>query len=134
MSNNGLPEELTQFIYESIDSVEILDVLLLLKSRPEKCMSAQMISDELRTNRESVNMRLSTLKNLDLVQENPDDPMLYCYHPGTARLESLMEVLAESYKVRRQRVLAAIFSPTKRMRDFADAFVVRPRKKDDSDG
>jgi hypothetical protein len=134
MSNQDLPEELARFIYEYIDSAEIVDVLLILKSRHDNFLSAKMISDELRANPESVSKRLFSLKVLDLIQEDPNNSELYCYCPGTPRLSALMDVLSESYKVRRQRVLAAIFSPAKKMRDFADAFVVRNRKKEDADG
>lgn len=131
----GISDELKQLIYDHIDSVEQLDIMLLLRSQAERDWSVREIADHLRTNPASVERRLKALRALDILEETPSEPQRFRYRTKTEKAASLMEELAAANKVRRHRVLELIFSPTKRARNFADAFLVRnPAKKDDKDG
>jgi hypothetical protein len=44
-----------------------------------------------------------------------------------------LDELAENYKLKRQKIFELIFSPLKRGRQFANAFVVNPVKKGEGD-
>ncbi len=134
MSKNEFSSELTQFIFKYVDSVELLEVLLHLRGQKGSSLTAQKISDDLRTNPASVAVRLTSLKGLGFVNELDGEPTKYIYNPSSPKLDDLANQLAEAYKVRRYSVLDLIFSPTKRIQNFVDAFVLRPDKKDDSNG
>lgn len=134
MASDGLSDELVQFIFENIDSVEILEVLLLLRAKSGQYMNAEMINAELRANVESIKTRLAHLIALGLIKNDSENSLHFRYAPATPELSALVDSLAEGYKIRRQKIFSIIFSPAKRMRDFAEAFVVRDRKKDNSDG
>lgn len=134
MTSDGISDELRQLIYDHIDSVEQLDILLLLRAQAERDWSARDIADYLRTSPFSVEQRLRSLRALDIMEEKPTDPRRYSYCVKNQKLDALIGDLAEANRVRRHRVLELIFSPMKRARSFADAFLVRSPGKEDKDG
>ncbi len=134
MSSDGISEEVRQFIFEHLDSVELLDALLLIRSEPEKTWTAASVASHLRANPASIANRLLTLKKLDLVEELTESEGGYRWRPTPSTLELVMKELALANKVRRHRVLELIFSPMKRARKFADAFSVRGISKRNDDG
>lgn len=136
MTKTEISEKIRQFIFEQIDSVELLEVLLFVRSHKDKDWSAELLAHEMRSSANSVSRRLENLKRLGLIQENKTDPNLYRYHLRNSELEEVLEELNDTYKVKKQKILELIFSPLKKGRHFANAFVVNPPKKDgeDSDG
>ena len=132
--SEGIPEDVQQFIFEHIDAIEQLDVLLLLRSTPTREWSAREVSDELRANPASITDRLASLAGLNLLVESGSTPPLYRFAPKEAAVAAVIDKLAEVYRVRRHKVFELIFSPIKRARSFARAFlVVRGPKKDEDD-
>lgn len=136
MTKTEISEKIRQFIFEQIDSVELLEVLLFVRSQKDKDWNAELLAHEMRSSANSVSRRLENLKRLGLVQEDGADPNLYRYHLRDPELEVVLEELNDTYKVKKQKILELIFSPLKKGRHFANAFVVNPPKKDgeDSDG
>lgn len=115
--------------------MEQLEVLLLVRSKPSNEWSVDDVTKSLKTNLSSVANRLVRLKDLDLLEQTSADPALYRYKPKTTEIAAVVDLLSEAYAVRRHRVLELIFSPMKRARSFADAFIVRgPPKSEDGDG
>lgn len=133
MIGKDLAEDVKQFLFAHIESVEQLEVLLLLRQHSEKWWTAKSISDELRNNVSSVANRLKGIKHLGLAEE--DENGKFHYKPSRPEDAILMDRLAEAYKIKKHRVLEIIFSPMKRARNFADAFLItNNHKKEDDNG
>jgi predicted ArsR family transcriptional regulator len=125
-----LPEPVVRLIADHIDSVELIDVLLLLKRSPDRAWNAEEISQRLYTSPSSAANRLEALhaSGLASVQET-DGPPLYRYAPSGPDLGLAVEGLEEAYGKLRTRVINLIFSkPTQKIRTFADAFRIRGDK------
>jgi hypothetical protein len=127
-----IPEEVKQFIAERIDSVELLEVLLFLRAKPEREWSADEISKELRSSTVSISRRLADLHTRELLFLNEELPPRYRYSPRTNKLVVTVDRLAEAYASSRARVIDLIFSkPTDKLRHFSDAFKLRKEERDD---
>jgi predicted transcriptional regulator len=121
MTSARLDQNIEKFIYACINSVEQLEILLLLRSRSE--LDADTITQELRTTSTSVEKRLSDLmrKNLVVMREN-DGKKTYVYEPA-AQYVNVMEQLATVYTTYRVSVINLIFSkPPDALTGFSDAF------------
>lgn len=132
MTNNPIPEEIRKFIIERIDSVELLEVLLLLRAKPDREWSAQDVSDELRSSPVSIAKRLADLHTHELLFLKEGPPPRYRYNPRTHNLIVTVNQLARAYEISRARVIDLIFSkPTDKLRHFSDAFKLRKEEQDD---
>lgn len=133
MASSGLPADIERFIVQHIDSVEQLEVLLMLADHPGRTWSAAQIAEEMRGNASSVAMRLEVLHALGLV-ERAGDPheARYRYAPRTEEQRRAVRGLASAYQERRVSVINVIFStPSDSVRAFADAFRLTRPKEDD---
>lgn len=122
------PSSVSAFIFEYIDSVEQLEVLLLLSGALNRTWTAEELSRELRSNPNSIAQRLQPLCHSGLVVCIDQE---YRYAPKDAALDVVVRELALANKTHRHRVLELIFSPLKKARMFADAF--RLGRKEDGD-
>ncbi|MBI3803141.1 MAG: hypothetical protein HY282_05195 [Nitrospirae bacterium] len=130
--DESISDNVKRFIGGYIDSVELLEILLLLRGSPGREWDPVSVSRELRSNPNSVTMRLNHLctRGLLLMKESPSP--LYFYKPKTEELDLVVKELAEAYRMRPTRVIEFIFSKQADMlRDFSDAFKFR---KDDKNG
>ncbi|MES2767827.1 MAG: hypothetical protein V4596_01665 [Bdellovibrionota bacterium] len=132
MIRRDISEKVRSFIFEHVDSVEQLEVLLFLRKNSDRPCSAEEITRELRSNLTSVNGRLHVLKLKNLITEENSD---FRYN-NAKEIEEVLTEVAEEYRVRRTLILELIFSPLKKMRNFADSFVFNSsdKKKGDHDG
>ena len=129
MTEGDIPEKVRHFIFEQIDSAEQLEVLLFLRQNQDKVWTSQEVSNELRSTPISVGSRLESLERLFLLEKSDKG---YKYHPQSDELRATVDQLNEIYKVRRQKIFELIFSPMKKAKHFADAFMVhKPTKKGD---
>jgi hypothetical protein len=129
VSSNKVSQSVKQFIFEAIDSIEQLEVLLLLHYHKDRTWSAGEVSQELRGNMDSASKRLKDLQRLGLLS-SPDE-LRYTYHPKSSELDALVVELSETYKQRRYAVIELIFShPVDAIQSFSDAFKI---KKDGND-
>ncbi len=127
MSESDIPENIRHFIFEHINSVEQIEVLLFLRQNAEKTCTSEAISVELRSSRASVLQRLESLMAIGLVQKNGEE---FQYNPRTNELRNTVNQLSEIYRLKRQKVFEIIFSPMKKAKNFADAFMIgKPPKK-----
>lgn len=136
MKPADISNDVRQFIFDYIDSVEQLEVLFLLKATPEKWWTAADISNQLRSTPTSIDSRISRTKLMQFLEPHPNTPQCYRYHQ-TIQSDEIIEKVLQEYKVRRQAVLELIFSPVKRSRSFADAFIINQpneKKKEDENG
>jgi hypothetical protein len=122
MVEDSIPQKVKQFIIERVDSVELLDVLFLLRSSEDRLWSAQTGSDELRANPTSIARRLDYLEKLGLAATDGQGSGMYHYAPQSEEVRELIDQLAETYRIRRTSVLGLIFSPRRKAIDLASAF------------
>jgi predicted transcriptional regulator len=121
MTSARLDQNIEKFIFACINSVEQLEILLLIRSRKE--IDAETITQELRTTTTSVEKRLSDLmrKNLVVMREN-DGKRTYAYDPPQNVLETI-DQLSALYASHRVSVINLIFSkPSDALTGFSDAF------------
>lgn len=128
MAGDGISENVKRFIAAYIDSVELLEVLLLLRSHARE-WSTESVSQEIRSSPISVTKRLTDLCERGLLSVKESRPPLYFYKPRTGELDRAVRELADAYRERPTRIIELIFSrQTDTLRKFSDAFKFR---KDD---
>lgn len=115
-----------------IDSIEKLEVLLLLRSRAEREWTASEVALELRITEASSAARLADLSSSQLLVSDGGSPPSYRYSPVHSEDVRSISELATTYAERRVSVITFIFSkPQERVRGFADAFLLRKRRGDE---
>jgi hypothetical protein len=130
VSKNEIPEEVRKLIAEHIVSVEQLEVLLLLRSRPQEDWGPERVSEAIRTSSRSAEKRLANLAARDFITRTSDEPS-YRYST-TGKRDQAVALLAETYAEKRYTVIELIFSkPIENLRVYSDAFLFR---KEPSDG
>lgn len=120
MSGNGLPQNVYTFLLEHIDSLEQLEVMLLLREQRRPWNAAE-VARELRIQKESAQNRLSNLANRGIVNEAGGDRFQFA--PRTPELEKDIGDLAAAYREWRVTIVNLIATKhLERIKSFADAF------------
>lgn len=127
-----IPEAVKQFIFEYIDSVEQMEVLLLLRRNSSRTFTAKGVSDEMRRSPDSCELRLRSLEDAGFL--TVDGNQEYHYVPASPEVDAVIGSLEDAYRIRPHKVLELIFSPMKKARGFADAFMMKRKKSEDPDG
>lgn len=126
---NGLPDDVHLFLYQNIESVEQLEVLLLLWRAPERGWTSDEVATAVYSHPSSVVRRLAMLLGQGLLRER--EPGCYQYAPRTAELHDTVSRLDHMYRERRVAVITLIASkPIENVRAFSDAFRIRRKKED----
>lgn len=128
MPEHDISANLKQFIFEYVDSVELIEVLLFIRSNSDTWFSAAQISAELRSNPTSITNRLSRLANIGLIEQDKD---LIHFKPESDELKNLVTELSNEYLLRRHSIFELIFSSSKTARQFANAFIVNKKPGED---
>jgi DNA-binding IclR family transcriptional regulator len=127
---NRLPEDVQHFVHQNIDSVEQLEVLLLLWRSPERGWTSEDVATAVYSHPSSVVRRLALLLDQGLLREPA--PGCFQYAPRTAQLHQTVTHLDHMYRERRVAVITLIASkPIENVRAFSDAFRIRRKKEDD---
>ena len=120
----AFPSDVESFIAYCIDSVEQIEILLLLMRSTGKPWTIEQISEQLRSSPRSVGLRLSSLVAHHLVAR---EGMSFQY-AASAEDDALVKRLAVVYEERRTAVIHRIFGEQyDPMRSFADAFRLREK-------
>jgi hypothetical protein len=123
VSDEGISPELKRFIRQYIQSVEQLEILLLLRSQSSRPWTAKKVFDVIRSSERSAAMRLADFARDGFLLADPEDPDAYRYQPKTVELDRLVEATAAVYQSRRVLVIETIFTPdADPAQSFADAF------------
>jgi hypothetical protein len=133
LRSNDLPEDVRRFIADHIESVEQLEILLLLHQHGGRVWTAESVARELRIAPISAGERLDDLARASILSRTQGNPAEYRYAPASPKLDEAVAGLATAYSERRVTVINLIFSkPVDKIRTFADAF--RLRRDDDDNG
>jgi hypothetical protein len=119
----SLPPEVASFLAQHIDSVEQLEILLLLRMDRSRTWTPSELATEMRTTEGSAATRLTKLLAHGLVSRTGD---AYRFAPADAAVEASVAAVATTYVSRRYVVIQAIFEPrASTLQAFADAFKIR---------
>jgi biotin operon repressor len=119
-----IPADVRQFLAEHIDSVGVLDVLLLLRAAPEKPWSAVEVGRALVTGETAAATHLERLRAHRLAV---DVDGAYRYAPPLDQ-EATVDALAECFTRRRHTVIGLIYGGGERSATtLANAFRLRRR-------
>lgn len=134
MSDAGLPPRVQRFITTYIDSLEKMEVLLLLRAHPGREWTASSVSLELRITEPSAAARLMDLTAHRLLVSDGAAVPVYRFSPASSEDAQAVTELAAVYGARRVTVISFIFSrPLDKVRGFAEAFVLK-KDKDGGNG
>jgi hypothetical protein len=126
----GLPDDVYRFLYQYIDSVEQLEVLLLTRQSPGRSWTAGDMARELYSHPSSIAGRFERLLGRGLLRESA--PGCFQYAPRSAELDQAVGRAAEMYRERRVAVISLIASkPIENVRAFSDAFRIRKKKEEE---
>lgn len=128
VARKGFSATFRTFVRRYIDSVEQVEVLLILRANQARSWSVDEISAILRSSPHSIGARLSGLTALGLAGGNPNEGYRYA---ATGANDAAIEELEREYGERRFSVIEMIFTKPDPARSFADAF--RIRAEDDAD-
>ena len=119
-----LPSTVRQFLARYIQSVEQLEVLLLLQDQPNRSWSPGDVYSVIRSSEASIASRLKAFAKDGFLAEENDGR--YRFAPQNTDLRAAVEQTAAAYKTWRIRVVEAIFTPpSDPVQSFADAFKLR---------
>lgn len=107
--DNPIPAEVLAFIDSAIESVDQLEILLLLRRHPSRTWTAQSVSDEMRGAPLAARMRLKQLEIAGLVETTAGDPPTYRYRPADGQVDLLVGRLDEAFRAYRPRVIERVF-------------------------
>jgi predicted transcriptional regulator len=133
--SSSLAPDIERFVREYIDSVEQLEILVLLRLHRDRAFTASELATEMRTSEGSASTRLRSLVGSGLVHQlaSPSGATSFQYSPKDPALDARVASVATAYVTRRYAVIDAIFAkPTDKIRLFGEAF--RLRKNEDDDG
>ena len=120
MTRGGLPDNVYNFVLEHIDSLEQLEVLLLMRKLARES-TAEEVARELRVGAESVANRLAGLHQRGILT-SPSGKQ-YLYAPTSPEMMKDVTDLAQAYVERRVSVINLIATKhLERIKSFADAF------------
>jgi hypothetical protein len=126
VAEQDFPDELKRFVAAHLDTVDQLEVLLLLQRRPAEVWTPERVSAELRTSPMSAAMRLARLCATGLCEEAEGGVRL---RPADAGIERAIQLVAAAYRERRVSLIALIYArPPEGVRAFADAFRLKKDK------
>ncbi|GEL73103.1 hypothetical protein [Myxococcus virescens] len=129
MSDAGIPQRVQRFISTHIDSLEKLEVLLLLRAHADREWTASAVSLELRITDASAASRLEDLTNRHMLVSDGASPPSYRYSPESSEDVQAVTELAAVYGAKRVSVISFIFSrPLDKVRGFAEAFILKKDK------
>lgn len=126
-----LSARVAEFIRTYIESLEELEILLLLHKSPHLDWTVDSVYATIRSNPESIRERLKGLVAKGLIEIIRGDPEHFIYRVIDQNLDGTLQSLALAYKERRVTVVELIFAkPPSPIQGFANAFRIRKDPKD----
>lgn len=118
-----VPDSVENFIRKNINSVEQLEVLILLRRQPDREWSPREVAQEMRSTTSAIELRLEDLVNRRLAKRSESGTYSFA---APAKVATVIDETAGQYSARRTTIIQMIFSaPSDSVRSFADAFRLR---------
>ena len=126
MSESGFSDELDKFIAAEINSLEQLEILLLLSGNPHRWWTALDVYNVIKSSTQSVADRLNQMAERGFLKAEADNEMRFQFAPADERIWGIVSELRNAYKERSVKVVQAIYSkPPDAVQEFARAFRLR---------
>jgi hypothetical protein len=120
----SLPDPVLEFIRKYVDSIETMEILLLLQRAPDTFWTAAAINSHFGMKQGIAEKRLQVLAQNGFITQGMTGG--YRYTPRDEGLRADVSALAAAYADHRSTLANAIFSENLgRLRAFADAFKVK---------
>lgn len=127
MPKSPIPEDVAAFVCRFIESVEELEVLLLLFNQPERTWADVEVNAQIQSTVSSAAKRLAALAGIELLTAAGDPPR-YRFAPRKPELAAIVGRLADAYKNYRTSIIELIYEkPSDHVLGFAKAFDLRKR-------
>ena len=110
MAFDDIPQELYDFITQSVDSLELLRVLFLLYENPDRYWTVEQINNAACSSVSSIQKRLNDLGNCKLLSISPDVNGKFKFTPQTSEARIMIEKLWTYYQFFPYRVINIIYS------------------------
>jgi hypothetical protein len=125
---DDIPEDLLDFLQTTIGSIWALELMLTLRRQPLATWTPAALTAEMRANLQLVSDILRRFERSGLVVAA--EPGHWTWRAATPELDRLADASAAAYARTPLRVTRAIAeSSNRRIRQFADAFKLRPDKE-----
>lgn len=117
------PYNVVSFVDQNIESVEHLEILLLLAAEERRWTGAE-IFQKIQSSQASVDQRLASLVTAGLLAKDSDGK--FHFAPKDDETRKVVKELATAYKGKPVKIIEAIYNrKTDAVRSFADAFKFR---------
>jgi hypothetical protein len=113
-------EAFFELVRHHIPSVWALELILLMRSQPQRAWTAAELVAELRASRPLVRDNLKSFQNSGLVAAEAGER--FRFTPAGALLQEFCDRLAETYKERPVAMINLIAAPPDKVQELADAF------------
>jgi hypothetical protein len=122
-SERPIPEAVDQFLAQYVNSIEYLEILLLLADDAERQFTAAEVAREVYAVPVSATRRLEKIVADKLAEVTEESAKRYRFAPVDQKTRSVVAQVAQTYRERRVAVITLIASrPMENVRAFADAF------------
>lgn len=126
MGETGISTRVQNFLADHIESVLDLEVLLLLRDRPDRSWTAAELAQDLRIDPGWAGSQLAKLASSNILKRDSADSGQYRYAPASPGMDAVIADVANAYASHRVTMIGLIFSrPTSTLKSFADAFRIR---------
>jgi len=129
VSEKVFSEELERFIAAEVNSLEQLEILLLLSGNPHKWWTATGVYEVITSSVQSVQDRLNEMVARGILRKEAENEVRFQFKPTNDAVWNITSELRDAYKERSVKVVQAIYSkPPDAVQEFARAFRVRKEK------
>jgi hypothetical protein len=126
VSEKVFSDQLERFIAAEINSLEQLEILLLLSGNPHKWWTAGGVYEVIKSSVQSVQDRLNEMVARGILRKETDNEVRFQFGPTNDAVWNITSELRDAYKERSVKVVQAIYSkPPDAVQEFARAFRVR---------
>jgi hypothetical protein len=123
MAREQIPDDVQRFILVSVPSVPYLEAMLLLRNEAEQPWDSARLARRLYMGERAASELLTELHSAGVLRQTGADAALFCFHPATDELRTMIDGLAECYARQLVDITNLIHSKTsKKAQQFADAF------------
>jgi len=128
---SSIPDDVRLFIRANIESVDQFRILLFLRNHPEQEWNVLSICAKLYLRLEAATAELAKPEARGLLTSS-EEPKRYSYNPCSPELENMVKKVAQFDQERPITLIKLIYSLSKDVQVFADAFKLRKDDKEET--
>jgi hypothetical protein len=122
---DGLTADVRELIESAVDSIETLEIVMLLRRSPQTFWADPAVAEQLGIRPDVARTKLQALHQRGILTIGGQTGA-YRYAPADVPLRETIDKLADAYGQQRSNVINAIYSANlERLRAFSNAFKVK---------